>query len=224
MTQKIITLDPSKYSSILVLLQPDEPTHIKGELGIDVSKWNGTINWDGMVLSGVGFAGIRATLGITGRDEFFRRNWTEAKRVGIQRMAYHLFIHQTSARSQLDNMLSVLGDDLGEMPPVLDVEPVQSAPVTNIASNTQEVETWLVECESRIGKRPIIYTNLTAWRACTTVPVWSGNYPLWLAQYHSRPAPTVPLPWTSCLIWQHSASGSIAGSNPVDLNRYGPYP
>lgn len=195
----------------------------KGSPGIDVSKWQGVINWQAMKDAGITFAGIRATLGITGKDEQFIRNWSEAKRVGIPRIAYHLWIHQLSARPQLDNLLASLGNDLGEFPPVLDVEPVASAPVTNIASNTLEIATWLTECENRLGKRPIIYTNLTAWKACTTVPAWSANYPLWLAQYNTRPVPTVPFPWTSCAIWQHSSAGSVGGTTPIDLDRWGPY-
>lgn len=235
MTQKIITLDPAEFDSILIQLKPKEAEHIKGELGIDVSKWQGTVIWDGMVTAGVGFAGIRATMGTrggtladgstAGLDLRFARNWTEAKRVGVQRMAYHYFANNgVDPIKQVDNFLSALGTDLGELPPVLDVERAKDQTITDRATNTAHVLAWLNECERRIGIKPIIYTNKTAWDACTTVPLWSVEYKLWLAHYTAAPAPTVRPPWTECAIWQFTSAGSLAGTNPLDLNRWGPYP
>lgn len=225
--QKVISIDPAKYTSLLIELKPEAPEHIKGELGIDVSRHQGEINWDSMAAAHVGFAGIRATMGTTGKDSQFARNWPEAGRVEIQRLPYHYFINNLPGLPQLNNFLSALGDDLGELPPVLDVEPT-SDEVTNNAikdklSNTKQIAIWLDECEKRVGRRPLIYTNLWAWNACTTIPAWSNNYPLWLAQHTNAPAPKVPLPWSVCVVWQYSRTGDIGGKSPIDLNRWGPY-
>jgi lysozyme len=177
-----------------------------------------------MIQAGVGFAGIRATMGATGRDEQFKRNWAEAHRAGVQRMAYHYFTNTFAAIPQLNNFLAVLGSDIGELPIVLDVEPTSGQVISDEAANTREIATWLTECEHRIGIRPIIYTNGWAWSSCTTIPDWSATYPLWLAQYTTAPAPKIPAPWVTAKVWQYSKSGNIGGTSPLDLNRYGPYP
>jgi lysozyme len=223
MTRQVLQI--SRAVTELVLQFKDaEPEHIKGELGIDVSKWQGEVNWDAMITAGVGFAGIRATMGASGRDEQFKRNWAEARRVGIQRMAYHYFVNNMAGQPQIDNFLGMVGNDMGELPMVLDVELAGGQVITNRNTNTNEILLWLGECEKRTGTRPMIYTNKSAWDACTNVPAWSSSYKLWLAQYNNRPAPTVSPPWVSCQIWQYSNKGSIGGTSPLDLNRYGPYP
>jgi len=195
-----------------------------GALGIDVSRHNGIVDWDGMKAAGVKFAAIRSTLGATGLDEQFRRNWAEASRVGILKTNYHYFINNTSGLPQVENMLNVLGGNFGDIEIVLDVERATNQVITDRAANTREIAIWLTECENRTGIRPIIYTNKSAWDACTNVPAWSSLYKLWHAQYTSALVPKINLPWTSCAIWQYSASGNLAGKSPLDLNRWGPYP
>ena len=224
MTQKIIIIDPAEFDSILIQIKPREPEHFKGELGIDVSRHNGQINWEGMLAAGVGFAGIRATLGASGIDDQFRRNWSEAKRVGIQRCAYHYFVNNTTGQAQIENLLNVLGSDLGEIEMVLDVERASGQIITDVNRNTREIAVWLDECQKRTGIRPIIYTNKSAWDACTNNPAWSSTYKLWHAQYTSAITPKVNLPWTQCAIWQYSNGGNLAGTSPLDLDRWGPYP
>ncbi len=60
--------------------------------GIDVSRWQGNINWDAVAINkrNVKFVGIRATISWGYVDSWFNRNWVEAKRVGIYRSAYHV--------------------------------------------------------------------------------------------------------------------------------------
>src|SRR5581483_7236413 len=57
--------------------------------GIDVSHYQGTINWTSVKNSGVSFAFIKATEGLTIKDQDFDANWAGAKAVGIVRGAYH---------------------------------------------------------------------------------------------------------------------------------------
>lgn len=223
MTQRVITLDPAEFDSLLIQFKPREPEHIKGELGIDVSRHQGIVNWDGMLVAGVAFAGIRATMGTIGHDDKFALNWSEARRVGIQRMAYHYFVNNIPGVAQAANLLATLGSDLGELPMVVDVEPTTGQIIADKTSNTREILACLQEIERRTDVRPTVYCNGWSWGACTTVPDWSSSYALWVAAYTTAPAPRIPAPWTTAQIWQYSASGSIAGTSPLDLNRYGPY-
>lgn len=196
----------------------------KGALGIDVSRWQGEVNWDAMAAAGVRFAGIRATMGETGVDVQFARNWREAKRVGVARMAYHYFVNGQSGFRQLVNFLKSLNGDIGEMPPVCDVEPTAGQVIADKTANTKEILDWLTECKEVTTQNPMIYTNLWAWNSCTDRPAWASNYKLWLAQYTTALAPVISPPWKECQIWQYSNAGNIGGTSPLDLNRYGPFP
>jgi hypothetical protein len=89
--------------------------------GIDVSFWQGVIDWQALADAGVKFAFIRAGDGL-GTDTQFRRNWAEAKRVGILRGAYVFFRARHSGEEQARVLLRNLGGDVGELPPVLDIE------------------------------------------------------------------------------------------------------
>lgn len=226
-----VKFDPDTTTDILLRLIPvvtAHPPHVKGEFGIDVSRHQGVIDWDRVAAalspSRVMFVGIRATLG-TGIDDKFQRNWAEAKRVGIQRLAYHYFVNNFPALPQINNFLSVVGSDMGELPMVLDVEPTSGQVIVNKTANTTEILSWLIHCEYRARRRPAIYTNGWAWSACTTVPGWSADYPLWLAQYTAAPVPTIPNPWTRYMAWQYSSTGTLSGiAGNVDLNRWGEYP
>jgi lysozyme len=201
----------------------------RGAPGIDVSRHQGTVDWDKVKEAGKVFAGIRATMGATGRDDQFARNWKEAKRVGILRMAYHYFTNNFPGTPQLDNFLNALGGDYGELRIVLDIEPrkISDNPpayeaINNQASNTNEVFTWLAECEKRTGKRPAVYSNRTGLTYCTTMPDKFGQYPFWIAAYNNLSAPMLYRPWTRYMAWQYSATGKVLGiAGDVDLDRWG---
>ena len=59
--------------------------------GIDISKWQGEIDWDAVAASGVKFAFIRVSDGLNYPDGYFSVNWRRAKEVGILRGAYQFF-------------------------------------------------------------------------------------------------------------------------------------
>ena len=230
MTQtQIVRISPDT-SELLLVFDRANTVIGKGALGIDVSRHNGEVNWPAMAAAGVKFAGIRATLGTTGIDLQFARNWVEAKRAGIARFAYHYFVNGLSGLAQFNNFSMVLGSDFGEMSPVCDVEPraVSANPTTyetiDRIPNTAEILAWLVKCKEVLARDPLIYTNKFAWDWCTTVPAWSTQYKLWHAQHTTAQTPRINSPWTSCEIWQYSQTGNIGGTSPLDLNRYGPYP
>jgi lysozyme len=200
----------------------------RGAPGIDVSRHQGTIDWDKVKTAGIEFVGIRATMGATGRDDKFTFNWVEASRVGILRARYHYFANKSAGIPQAYNFLAVLESDLGELPIVIDIEPTSGQVIADKHRNTQEILSFLKECEKKTGIRPIIYTNGWAWGVCTTIPDWSSDYPLWLAQYTITPEPKIPQPWHRYACWQYSASGRIPGIEndkgqqvDVDLDRWG---
>ena len=95
----------------------DYPIH-----GIDVSKFQGDIDWNAVANSGVKFAWIKATEGGDRFDQHFQANWTGAKAAGVPHGAYH-FVYW--CRPPLEEMSffeqnAPVEDDA--LPPVLDVE------------------------------------------------------------------------------------------------------
>ena len=113
------------------------------------------------------------------------------------------------------------------LPVVLDME--QDPYVATEGTNANEcyglspsdMVTWigqfLTEMKTLSGKTPIIYTDTDFWSTCTGKSTAFASYPLWLA------APGVPSPpavagWSTPTLWQYSASGNVAGVNPVDLD------
>lgn len=225
MTTKTIYIEPDVTEIVLKFSPPlPEPPHEPNEPGIDVSRWQGVIDWGRVATAGIRFAGIRATMG-TGRDDTFAFNWREAKRPTLQRMAYHYFVNNTPAMPQLENFLAALAGDYGELPLVLDVEPASGQTINNRQSNTDAIRQWLTECSARTHHPIAIYTAGWAWPICTTVPAWSTEYPLWFAQYTVSRTPSLPHPWTRYMAWQYSNGGRVDGiAGNVDLNRWGDYP
>ena len=95
--------------------------------GIDVSHHNAKINWDKLKSArsenvSIDFVYIKATEGATHLDRQFKRNWSEAKRVGMKRGAYHFYNPRVMSDRQVDNFIGQVSMEAGDLPPVLDLE------------------------------------------------------------------------------------------------------
>ena len=90
--------------------------------GIDVSKYQGLIDWDRVRDSGVKFAWIKATEGGDNADSQFRRNWQLAKAAGIPRGAYHFVYWCRPWQEEMRWFEANVPVEDDALPPVLDVE------------------------------------------------------------------------------------------------------
>lgn len=189
--------------------------------GIDVSHWNGNINWKLVRGDGFRFAFIKATEGGTYEDDTFPPNWKGAKSVGILRGAYHFFHPNVDAKKQADSFISYVkqANDLGELPPVLDLEVRDGQPNRVIISRSK---VWLDRVEAGLGKRPLIYSSPGFLQYQFSElgggpPAWAKDYDLWIANY--EPTPWLPPGWPRWKFWQHSKKGVVSGIHAdVDLN------
>lgn len=181
--------------------------------GIDVSRWQGTIDWNAVAGDDVGFAFIKATEGGDYTDPRFTANWAGARQARVLRGAYHFYRPQTSAAKQAEHFLRTVALAPGDLPPVLDVEVTDGASPDSIARG---LRTWLQAVERATGRRPIIYTRASFWTA--SVGAALPEYPLWVAHYGVS-APNLPSGWPSWTLWQFSDEGRVAGiSGNVDLD------
>lgn len=197
-------------------------------LGIDVSRYNGLVDWAIAREHGVIFTGIRASISWGYRDPFITSNWQGAREAGIYRLAYHVLYPGESIERQVTNYLEAVGSDWERAWPVLDVELDHGVSISHI---TAAILNWCDIVESRLGKRPIIYSRANWIDRYTLMGAWRSHYHWWLAHYQAdrtqeRPAPpALPQGVSDWLIHQNSDKGEAwpglqNGMSTVDRNRW----
>jgi lysozyme len=183
--------------------------------GIDVSHYQGVVDWQQVAQAGMSFAFAKATEGITYVDPQLAANWAGIQAAGLVRGAYHFFEPNDDATLQAQHFLATVQLAPGDLPPVLDVETTGGVSDAQLWSG---VATWLEVVEQATGRQPILYTAPGFWSSHEP-DLTLTRYPLWLADYATQP--TLPDGWTSWLFWQHSQSGSVAGvTGAVDLDLF----
>jgi lysozyme len=187
----------------------NEPSYLSG---LDVSHYQGEVDWRSVAESGVSFAFIKATDGIDDIDPRFAQNWAGAKAAGVVRGAYHFFRPRLDAQQQAGHFLRVVAMDNLALPPALDVEVTDGLAPSTIQMG---IRTWLETVQAAFGCTPIVYTDPSFWRR--NVAADFSAYPLWLACYAAEPE--VPATWQAWTFWQHTDRGNVNGiSGQVDLN------
>lgn len=187
--------------------------------GIDVSKWQGEIDWDAVAGDGIRFAIIRVTHGTEVIDEWFDTNWRRAREVGITRGAYQYFEGGQDPLEQADLFVDLVGAlEPGDLPPVIDVESPDGNPPS--AEYQANVRAWLDRVEEGLGLPPIIYTGKYYWDDHLDGTAEFEDHPLWQAWW-SADCPNTPNGWSQWTFWQYSSTGRVAGiSGDVDLDRF----
>ncbi|MCL1124971.1 GH25 family lysozyme [Shewanella surugensis] len=192
--------------------------------GIDVSHYQGRIDWPQVNRQLFPFAIAKATGGETYVDPEFHINWHGMRENGLIRGAYHFFYAADDPQKQALKYLSVVGEwNPADLPPILDIEITDN--MNGVAIRERSL-VWLNIVEKETQRRPIIYTNSFFSKTYLNDPRLA-RFPLWIAQY-SAELSVLPEPWkdkgtcrnTWCL-WQHSQNGKVTGVNaPVDLNHF----
>lgn len=183
--------------------------------GIDVSRWQGEINWEMVAAAGYRFAIIRATIGNYYTDPRFYVNWDGARDAGLLLSAYHVVTPEHSADSQADRFFDALGERKADLPLVLDVELSRGASQADI---TACIRDCLQMVEQRDGRKPIVYTARWFWNEHVLESAEWAAYDLWVANYGVS-APSLPAGWSEWRFWQHSDRGQVPGiAAATDLN------
>lgn len=185
--------------------------------GIDVSEYQGEIDWKKVGTTEAAFTFIKATEGALSSDALFAQNWARSKAAGMIRGAYHFFVATRDPIVQANNFLKVTQGllEAGDLPPVLDLEKDYGlAPKYILDSATQ----WLSTVEKATGRRPIIYTYPSFWANNLSNSTRLADYPLWIAHFQTD-NPWVPGGWKTWTFHQYTESGSIHGiGGPIDRN------
>jgi len=187
--------------------------------GIDVSYYQGTINWSQVKAAGKAFAIVRVSDGTTFMDPKFATNWRGAKAAGLVVGAYQFFRPAQDPIKQADIMveqLKAMGFGAGDIPPVLDVEAQDGVSDATVAAR---VNSWLQRVQSRLGRLPSMYTSPGFWSGLGN-PKPSPLPYLWVAHWGVS-CPSLPPAWGRLRFHQYSSTGRVSGiSGDVDLDYY----
>ena len=184
--------------------------------GIDVSHFQGDVDWKKVASSGVSFAFAKATQGARYTDPKFAHNWEAMRSAGLQRGAYHFLDPSVDGTKQAQHFLSVVKPKSGDIRPVVDVEKIGNGGSKELYTT---LTAFLAEIRRATGHDAIIYVSPAFWQEHIK-PHMTGPWknPLWIAEYGVKTPKEVDglPPWS---IWQHTERGKIIGiEGHVDLD------
>jgi lysozyme len=189
--------------------------------GVDVSVYDGTVDWTQVKASGRAFAIAKATEGATLKDGQFPTNWPAMKSAGIVRSAYHFFHCDSDPSTQASFFLGVMGALApGDLPPSLDFEDTTTCTAsTGIAMAIE----WLDAVASATGTLPILYTSVNVLSNFQNTQSLAGHAQLWVAS-RGVTCPDLPAPFTAWSFWQYSLTGTAPGlpnsNGMADLDQF----
>lgn len=204
-------------------------------LGIDVSRWQGTINWTSVKGAGISFAWAQATRGLTSPNANFVANMNNGKAAGVYMGAYHYaFPNDSTPEVQADYYWNLAGPyikgDGKSLVPALDMEVWVG--YQGATSYTDWANKWIARVKSKAAAvgvtipKVVIYTSASM--ACHFNSGIS-QHGAWIANWNGQ-NPQTGTPWSCCSscnkwgtwhFWQYTDSGSVSGiSGAVDRNTY----
>jgi len=183
--------------------------------GIDVSHFNGKIDWSKVKEAGISFGYAKATQGTGFKDPYFHLNWINMGTAKISRGAYHFYDPKADPNTQATLFCEMVGElEESDLVPMLDLEGSNIGGLS-VRDYQKNIVLWLETVEKILKKRPIIYTDNPFANEYLNSSEFSKYY-LWIAEYETY-APKTPDAWSNSgpLIWQYSSKGKVEGINGV---------
>ncbi len=155
--------------------------------GIDVSHYQGEIDWEAVAGQGIDFAYVKATEGSSHVDERFAGNMAGAREAGVFAGAYHFFSFDSPGASQAEHFLGTIGAVGSGMVPAVDVEfygdKEKNPPDADGVD--RELGDFLDRVEAAWGRKPVIYATREAWELY--IRGRFEEYPLWIRDIWTKP-------------------------------------
>jgi lysozyme len=176
--------------------------------GLDVSKWQGAIDWP-KASQGRAFAFVRRSDGLY-LDPKYDVNAPGAREAGLLVGAYHFFRAGVDPLKQADQVASAF--DVGDLPPALDIETLNAQASQALFD---AVHVAVTEVYGKTGRYPILYTSPGFWDALPESEL-DGSMDLWVADWTIAGVPKLPRGWTSWNFWQKTNRLQVPGIDGYD--------
>lgn len=189
-------------------------TYKEKTIGIDVSQYQGKIDWSEIKKINdsfaIDFVIIRSTAGKDKVDEKFNHNWKNTKNKYI-RGAYHYYRPNENSLLQAENFIKTVKFSKGDLPPILDIEKLPET--QSIDSLKVGLRRWLVKVEQHYKVKPIIYSGESYYNdflkdEFSEYTFWIANYNFWRKEMDND--------W---FLWQFTEKAQVNGiEGMVDVN------
>ncbi|HTG48515.1 MAG TPA: GH25 family lysozyme [Actinomycetota bacterium] len=185
--------------------------------GIDVSKWQGTIDWTKVRTSDVRFVIMRATKGVDEVDGSFAANQAGATANHVVVGAYHRATPSAKpgdAVAEADHFVATARNAAGDLVPSLDIEETGGLPPVKLQA---WVRTWVERVRERIGVRPLVYASPYFWRVAMGDTQWfaQNGYAMWIAHWgvgvNGVDVPAAGWAGKDWTVWQYTNTGRVNG-------------
>lgn len=204
------------------ILKFNDPSKEKYPIrGVDVSSYQGTVDWDEIRRQGINFAFIKATEGSGFVDERFAYNYENAQLSGVRAGAYHFFSFDSAGETQAENFINTVSAYDGMLPPAVDVELYG-----NYLSDSSDIDTVKIKNELRVllraledeyRKTPILYATKRSYDLFLRDDF--EEYDVWIRDVFTFPTLSDGRGWT---FWQYTNRGRLRGYDGdetyIDLN------
>ena len=205
------------WNGIILLNNPSQEKY--PVRGVDVSAYQGEIDWENLAAQDVDFAFIKATEGSTFADKNFAFNFAEARKTGLSVGAYHFFSYDSPGSTQAENFISNVIPFEGMLPPVIDLEfygdKAKNPPDRSLVD--AELSGMIEILTDHYGVSPIIYATEKSYQLYLEGAYDECN--IWIRNVISRPDISDDRPWT---FWQFTNRGRMDGYNGrekyIDIN------
>lgn len=185
--------------------------------GIDVSHYQGDINWKILSNQGIKFAFIKATEGKSFVDEKYNLNYNNAIKTDLKIGAYHFFTYDTDGVLQAENFIKNVSKTENMLPPVVDIEFYGEE--YTVERTKEQLHLMLNKLEQYYEKKPIIYTTHETYNWYIAND-FKDNY-IWIRDVFFKPRLIDNREWT---FWQYTNRAKLDGYNGqekrIDINVY----
>jgi GH25 family lysozyme M1 (1,4-beta-N-acetylmuramidase) len=196
--------------------------------GMDVSGYQGNVDWAGAFRNGGRFVYVKATESTGYVNPYFSQQYNGSKAAGLVRGAYHFALPNRSSGATQANYFIAHGGgwsaDGATLPPMLDIEYDPYGSNICYGMSGSAMTSWIRDfsntVHARTGRYPTIYTTRNWWNTCTgSNPSFGSTNALFLACY-CRTVGTMPAGWRFQTIWQYDDKGTLPGDQDVWNGNY----
>lgn len=183
--------------------------------GVDVSYYQGNIDWTLLSAQNIVFAFIKATEGSSHVDPKFAENWEEAAKTDLMIGAYHFFSFESDGKTQAEHFIDTVDKKENMLPPAIDIEFYGKYKQNQVDAHLirENLKACLDELEAYYGIKPIIYATDSSYSHL--IRGYFDEYPLWIRNVYFSPNIGMPGKWT---FWQYTSMAQWKGYEGEEKN------